>query len=129
VALVYVNTQDPTYLILAATMAALALLRLRSVRQCAKAPPPVNLAQAEELERIYLLYGALHGLTLGLFCFLTIYWSHDYFGEIAGICVTLASATSIAGRNYGSPRMVMIFIMTMTWRISIGFIMRGDMFH
>ncbi|TIP68856.1 MAG: diguanylate phosphodiesterase, partial [Mesorhizobium sp.] len=36
---------------------------------------------------------------------------------------------AIAGRNYGSPRMVMIFIMTMTWSISLGFILRGDVYH
>ena len=36
------------------------------------------------------------------------------------ICVTLASATAISGRNYGSPRMVLIFIITMTWPMSLG---------
>lgn len=129
VVLVYLNTRDPIYLALAVGMGCVALIRLRSVRKWAKAPPPATWGEAEDRERIYLIYGALHGLTLGLFCFLTIYWSHDYFGEIAAICVTLASATSIAGRNYGSPRMVMVFIMTMTWPISVGLIMRGDMFH
>ncbi|MEO3384729.1 EAL domain-containing protein [Mesorhizobium sp. CAU 1741] len=129
IVLVYLNTRDSIYLALALSMAVVALVRLRSVRKWARAPSPANRREAEERERIYLTYGALHGFMLGLFCFLTIYWSHDYFGEIAAICVTLASATSIAGRNYGSPRMVMVFIMTMTWPISVGLIMRGDMFH
>ena len=68
-------------------------------------------------------------LTLGMFCFVGIYFAHDSFAEIAAVCVTLASATAIAGRNYGSPRMVMIFIITLTWPMSLGFILRGDVYH
>lgn len=127
--LVYFNTLDPVYLGLALAMGVLAVLRLASLRRYAGKPAPVTRGEAQEHENIYIFYGAAHGLCLGLFCFLTIYWSPDYFGEIAAICVTLASATSIAGRNYGSPRMVMVFIMTMTWPISFGFILRGDIYH
>ncbi len=129
IVLVYLNTSDPIYLWLALAMGVLAVLRLRSVRHYASKPPPVTFAEAQERERVYIVYGAVHGLFLGVFCFLAIYWSPDYFGEIASICVTLASATSIAGRNYGSPRMVMLFIVTMTWPISMGFILRGDVYH
>lgn len=129
IVLVYFNTRDPIYLVLAVSLGILAFLRLKSVGHYAAKPPPVSRAEARERERVYIYYGAIHGLFLGLFCFITIYWSPDYFGEIASICVTLASATSIAGRNYGSPRMVMVFIMTMTGPISIGFIMRGDVYH
>ena len=129
IVLVYLNTSDPIYLWLAVAMGVLAVLRLRSVRHYASKPPPTDFAEAQERERVYIVYGAAHGLFLGVFCFLAIYWSPDYFGEIASICVTLASATSIAGRNYGSPRMVMLFIMTMTWPISAGFILRGDIYH
>ena len=48
----------------------------------------------------------MHGVALGTFCFIGIYLAHDTFAEIAAVCVTLASVTAIAGRNYGSPRMV-----------------------
>ncbi|MCO5145470.1 MAG: EAL domain-containing protein [Aquamicrobium sp.] len=129
IVLVYLNTSDPIYLWLAVVMGVLAVLRLRSVRHYASKPPPSTFAEAQERERVYIVYGAAHGLFLGVFCFLAIYWSPDYFGEIASVCVTLASATSIAGRNYGSPRMVMLFIVTMTWPISMGFILRGDVYH
>jgi len=129
IVLVYLNTADPIYLWLAVAMGVLAAVRLGSLRRYARKPEPTTRAEAQERERVYIVYGAAHGLFLGLFCFLAIYWSPDYFGEIASICVTLASATSIAGRNYGSPRMVMLFIMTMTWPISAGFILRGDIYH
>ena len=67
--------------------------------------------------------------SLGLFCFVGIYLAHDGFAEIASVAVTLASATSIAGRNYGSPRMVMIFIMTDDMADLARFLLRGDPYH
>jgi diguanylate cyclase (GGDEF)-like protein len=129
VALVYLNTSDAVYLYLGLALGFVAILRLRSVREYSRKPAPTSREEAREWETVYITYGAMHGFLLGLFCFITIYWSPDMFGEMAAVCVTLASATSIAGRNYGSPRMVMVFIMTMTWPISLGFLMRGDVFH
>jgi diguanylate cyclase (GGDEF)-like protein len=81
------------------------------------------------MENVYILWGTLHASTLGLFCFAGIYWAHDQFAEIASVCVTLASVTSIAGRNYGSPRLVMFQIVAATWPISLGFLLRGDVYH
>ena len=129
VLLVYWKTLDQTYLALAAVFFVVALLRMRNIRKYRNAPPPRDVEEARHRENEYIAYASAHGLMLGLFCFVGIYWSHDPFAEISAICVTLASATSIAGRNYGSPRMVMIFIMTMTWPISLGFILRGDIYH
>src|SRR5690606_3339961 len=129
VGLVYVDSGNNIYLLLAISLAVVAAVRLRSVREYSQKPAPTTLEEAKEWERTYIVYGALHGFLLGLFCFLTIYWAPDTFGEIAALCVTLASATSIAGRNYGSPRMVMIFLTTMTWPISLAFLFRGDIYH
>src|SRR5690606_38057490 len=86
-------------------------------------------AEARKMENVYILWGTLHASTLGLFCFAGIYWAQDQFAEIASVCVTLASVTSIAGRNYGSPRLVMFPIVAATWPISLGFLMRGDVYH
>jgi diguanylate cyclase (GGDEF)-like protein len=129
ICLVYWKTEDAIYLALAAAMGLLAVLRLRNIRKYRELPSPKDYKEARRRENDYILYASLHGSLLGSFCFLGIYFAHDNFAEIASVCVTLASATSIAGRNYGSPRMVMIFIMTLTWPISLGFILRGDVYH
>ncbi|MDI6028116.1 EAL domain-containing protein [Corticibacterium sp. UT-5YL-CI-8] len=129
VLLVYWKTSDDTYLWIAGLFLLVAFLRMRNIRKYRYAPPPRDIDEARGRENDYILYASMHGLMLGLFCFAGIYWAHDNFAEIAAVCVTLASATSIAGRNYGSPRMVMIFIATMTWPISLGFILRGDIYH
>ena len=129
VILVYWKTADTLYLAVAGGMVVVGLLRMRNIRKYKNAPPPKDRAEAYRREKDYILFGSMHGFMLGLFCFVGIYLAHDSFAEIASVAVTLASATSIAGRNYGSPRMVMIFIMTMTWPISLGFLLRGDPYH
>ncbi|BCH13407.1 diguanylate cyclase [Mesorhizobium sp. L-2-11] len=129
VVLVYWKTRDPIYIAVAAGFLIVAFLRLRNIRKYRHAPSPKNWEEARRRENDYIFYGSMHGFMLGAFCFAGIYLAHDNYAEIAAVCVTLASATAIAGRNYGSPRMVMIFIMTMTWSISLGFILRGDVYH
>ena len=127
--LVYLKTSDPIYLAVALSILGVGAMRRVSQRPWRRAPPPPDRAEAERLEDVYILWGTLHASTLGLFCFAGIYWAHDQFAEIAAVCVTLASVTSIAGRNYGSPRLVMFQIVAATWPISLGFLLRGDMYH
>ncbi|MDQ6437288.1 EAL domain-containing protein [Mesorhizobium sp. LHD-90] len=127
--LCYWKTDNPVYLYVAAGLMVVAVLRLGNMSKYRNAPKPTDWEEAHRRENDYILYGSLHGSMLGLFCFVAIYLTNDSFAEIAAVCVTLASITSIAGRNYGSPRMVMIFIVTTTWPISLAFILRGDVYH
>jgi diguanylate cyclase (GGDEF)-like protein len=127
--LVYWKTLDPLYLGVAAAMVIVGMLRMRSFKKYNSRPSPKTYEEARERENDYILYGAMHGVTLGTFCLMGIYFAPDNFAEIAAVCVTLATATSIAGRNYGSPRMVIILIIALTWPISLGFLLRGDAYH
>ena len=127
--LVYLKTAEPIYLVTALAIISIGAIRLWAMRRENRAPAPQTRREAQRLENIYIAGGALHGASLGLFCFAGIYWAHDQFAEIAAICITLATATSIAGRNYGSPRMVMVLIVTLTTPITLGFLLRGDIFH
>jgi diguanylate cyclase (GGDEF)-like protein len=132
VILVYWKTTDLAYLLVAAGLIIVGTLRLRNIRKYNRLPSPKTWEEARSRENDYIIFGSMHGFMLGTFCFVSIYLandSHDNYAEIAAVCVTLASVTSISGRNYGSPRMVMIFIMTTTWPISLGFILRGDVYH
>ncbi|MER9890980.1 EAL domain-containing protein [Mesorhizobium sp. M0119] len=132
VILVYWKTMDLAYLLVAAGLIIVGTLRLRNIRKYGRLPSPTTWEEAHNRENDYIIFGSMHGFMLGAFCFVSIYLandSHDNYAEIASVCVTLASVTSIAGRNYGSPRMVMIFIITTTWPISLGFILRGDIYH
>ena len=127
--LAFFKTSASIYLGIALIIITVGSLRLISMNRCRRAPAPTTREDARQLENIYILWGSLHALALGLFCFCGIYWAPDNFAEIAAVSVTLASATSIAGRNYGSPRLVMIQIVAATSPISIGFLLRADVFH
>jgi PAS domain-containing protein len=129
IGVVWWKTAHPLYLVVALFMVLVATLRMRNFRKYNSLPAATTWEEAHKRENDYILYGTLHGLALGSFCLAGIYFAYDPFAEIASVCVTLASATSIAGRNYGSPRMVMIFTVTMTWAISLGFLLRGDFYH
>ena len=129
VVLCFWKTADPIFLYVAVGLMMVAALRLTNMRKYRNAPRPADWHEARQRENDYIIYGSMHGLMLGFFCFAGIYLSNDNFAEIASVSVTLASITSIAGRNYGSPRMVMIFIVTTTWPISLGLILRGDAYH
>jgi len=127
--LVYFKTRQLIYLAIALSIALIGVMRLYSMHRYHSAPQPVTRQEARRRENSYIIWGTLHGLGLGIFCFAGIYAVPDQFAEISSVCVTLATATSIAGRNYGSPRMVMILILALTMPISIGFLMRGDAYH
>ncbi|AWC22601.1 Bacteriophytochrome cph2 [Aminobacter sp. MSH1] len=129
IVVVWWKTAHPLYLVVAICMLLVGTLRMRNFRKYNSLPSPTTWEEAHQRENDYILYGSLHGASLGAFCLAGIYFAHDTFAEIASVCVTLATATSIAGRNYGSPRMVIILIIALTWPISLGFLLRGDAYH
>ncbi|AMX96331.1 EAL domain-containing protein [Mesorhizobium sp. M7A.F.Ca.US.014.04.1.1] len=129
IGLVWWKGGDPRYLLVAISMVLIGVFRMRNFRKYNSMPSPTTWEEAHKRENDYILYGSLHGLTLGAFCLLGIYFARDGFAEIASVCLTLATATSIAGRNYGSPRMVTILTIALTWPISLGFLLRGDIYH
>ena len=128
-ALVFAKTGELIYLAITVGFIVIGGARLVRMDECRRAAPPITRDEARRLENVYIFWGTLHASMLGVFCFVGIYWAQDQFAEIAAVCVTLASATSIAGRNYGSPRLVMCQIVAATWPISLGFLLRGDIYH
>ncbi|MFZ1682022.1 MAG: EAL domain-containing protein [Rhizobiaceae bacterium] len=127
--MVYWKTGSTAYLMVAGMIAFAGVVRIAQITRFENRPPPSNQAEAKAAERAYVVTGAFHAASLGAFCLTGIYFAHDPFGEIASVAVTVASASSIAGRNYGSPRMVMILVVAATFPISVGFILRGDFYH
>lgn len=129
ITLVWLNTGNPTYLAVMTCLLAVGAIRLVNMRHINAKPPATTRAEAQKRENYYILFGALHGATLGCFSLVAIYSGEDSFSETAAVCIALATATGIAGRNYGSPRMVNILVIALTLPMAIGFILRGDFFH
>ena len=71
----------------------------------------------------------IQGLSAGLFAFVALYWVPDVFGEVAAISALLASTITIAGRNFGSRKMVAILSLSVLGPIALGLMLKGDIYH
>ena len=129
IALVWVKTDNSALFLAIVIACAAGVIRVLHMRKFASLPPLATREEARKHEDHYIIYGAMHGMTLGTFSLVAIYTAQDSFRQIAAVCISLATATGIAGRNYGSPRMVIILIVTLTCPMSLGFVLRGDFYH
>jgi diguanylate cyclase (GGDEF)-like protein len=123
------SDREPIYLGVAAVLLGLGLWRYFGMRRFHRIGTIANRAEAWEWEREYLIKGSIQAFALGFFCFISLYVSTDPFAQLAGFGVTLSSLVTVAGRNYGSPRMVAIFAASFVGPIGLGLVLRGDFPH
>jgi diguanylate cyclase (GGDEF)-like protein len=126
--LVYLKTQNPIYLGLAALMVAAGLGRYYAMSKVDPASI-VTYDDAIRREQYYIVAGTLQGLAVGLFAFVALYVAPDVFGEVAAVSSVLASTITIAGRNFGSRRMVSILSLSVIGPIALGLMLKGDFYH
>ncbi|RWD01297.1 MAG: EAL domain-containing protein [Mesorhizobium sp.] len=125
--MVYWRNGQSVFLILAAALLGIGVWRYFSLRRFHRSGGEIrDAADATRWEREYILKGSLQGLLLGLFCFISIYVYSDSYAEIGALAITLGSLVTVVGRNYGSPRMVMIFAVTFVGPIAAALILRVD---
>ena len=118
---------DPIYLAVAAVLFTIGMWRYLGMRRFHRIGTIGNSAEAWKWEREYLVKGSIQAFALGFFCFISLYVSADAFAQLAGFGVTLSSLVTVAGRNYGSPRMVAIFAASFVGPIGLGLVLRGDL--
>ncbi|MDN2565136.1 EAL domain-containing protein [Aquibium sp. A9E412] len=122
----YWNNGNPVFAALAPLLLAVGLWRYAGLRRFHSAPRELDFAAAQRWEREYVVKGSLQGLALGSFCFIAIYLYPDPYAELGAVAVTLGSIVTVVGRNYGSPRMVLIFATTFVGPIAAGLVLRLD---
>ncbi|BCG84218.1 diguanylate cyclase [Mesorhizobium sp. 113-3-9] len=126
--MVYWRHGQPIFLALAGALLGIGVWRYFSLRRFHRSGGEIrDAADATKWEREYILKGSLQGLLLGFFCFISIYVYSDSYAEIGALSVTMASLVTVVGRNYGSPRMVMIFAVTFVGPIAAALILRFDL--
>ncbi|MCR4264929.1 bifunctional diguanylate cyclase/phosphodiesterase [Nitratireductor sp. ZSWI3] len=86
-------------------------------------------ASALAWERRYLWWGSMHGVVVGAFGFVSIFWGNDSFAELAAVSAILCGTITIAGRNYGSRKMVSVLTLTIVFPIALALMMKGDIYH
>lgn len=126
--LVYWKTQEPVYFVLATLMTIAGLARYYAILRV-NPSSIVTYQDAERRERYYIVAGTIQGLIAGLFAFVALYWVPDVFAEVAAISSLLASTITIAGRNFGSRKMVAILALSVLGPISLALMLKGDFFH
>jgi diguanylate cyclase (GGDEF)-like protein len=126
--LVYWKTGEPIYLVLAIMMTAASLGRYLAIRRV-DPESIVGYETALRWERYYIVAGTIQGFCVGLFAFVSLYVAPDSFGEIAAISMVLASTITIAGRNFGSRKMVAILSVSVLAPITLGLMLKGDFYH
>lgn len=127
--LVYWNNGLPIYALLGFLLLAIGVWRYAGMRKFKKSGQIASREEAWRWEREYLIKGSIQAFTLGFFCFISLYLSTDPFAQLAGFGVTLGSIVTVAGRNYGSARMVNIFAACFVGPIGLGLVLRGDFAH
>ncbi len=128
IGLVWVNSGNPAYLAVLLCLLVVGLARVLDMHKFSTLSL-VSREEARRRENIYIVLGAMHGAALGMFSLIAIVSAESNFSETAAVCIVLATALAIAGRNYGSPRMVIILIVALTFPMALGFILRGDFYH
>jgi diguanylate cyclase (GGDEF)-like protein len=127
--LVYWNSGKPIYAAISVLLLGLGVWRYLSLRKFQREGRMETREEAERWERDYIIKGSIQAFSLGLFCFTSLYISTDAFAQLAGFGVTMGSLVTVAGRNYGSSRMVIIFTASFIGPIGLGLVMRGDFPH
>jgi diguanylate cyclase (GGDEF)-like protein len=89
----------------------------------------IDESDAQRWEKHYIFRGSAQAFSLGLFCFVAFFVARDHFAEIVAVCLTFGSIVTVAGRNYGSPRMVAIFSACFLTPYGLGLVLRGDIAH
>jgi diguanylate cyclase (GGDEF)-like protein len=124
--LVFWKNGNPIYIPLGVLLFGVGIWRYLGMLKFTKTGTIANRAEAAAWERHYVIRGSVQALTIGLFCLLAFYPFNDHFAEIVAILMTFGSIVTVAGRNYGSPRMVAVFSAAFLLPIGTGLILRAN---
>lgn len=124
--LVYWQDRKPIYLVLALMLLIVGIWRYLGMLKFTKSGGITNRAEAKAWEDSYIFRGTIQALTIGAFCFMSTCVVSDPFAEFAANCVALGSLVTVAGRNYGSSRMVTVFGAAFLGPLGLGLVLRGD---
>ncbi|UUP16930.1 putative signaling protein [Nitratireductor thuwali] len=126
--LLYLKTGDIAHLVMAPLMLGAGFGRYWLITRVDHALIS-DYASALRWEQRYILWGSIHGLIVGTFGFSAIFFGSDPFSELAAVSAVLCGAITIAGRNYGSTKMVSILTLTIVFPMALGLMLKGDIYH
>ncbi|MGN6767485.1 MAG: putative bifunctional diguanylate cyclase/phosphodiesterase [Rhizobiaceae bacterium] len=127
--LVYWKNGSPIYAGLSLLLFSVGTWRYLQMLKFTRSGVIADEADARRWERSYLFQGTVQVVPIGLFCFTATYLVTDSFAQMAAVYLCFGSLVSVAGRNYGSSRMVVVFSLALLMPIGIGLALKGDIPH
>jgi diguanylate cyclase (GGDEF)-like protein len=126
VLVVFWENGSPVYAGIAVALFGVGIWRYAKMLEFTRTGTIADQADAEKWERSYLFQGTVQALAIGFFCFTATYLVNDSFAEMAAVFLAFGSLVTVAGRNYGSRRMVMVFSSAFIFPIGIGLVLHGE---
>jgi diguanylate cyclase (GGDEF)-like protein len=117
---------SPIYAGIAVALFGIGIWRYARMLEFTRSGTIADEADAQRWERSYLFQGTVQALAIGFFCFTATYLKNDPFAEMAAVFLAFGSLVTVAGRNYGSQRMVLVFSTAFIFPIGIGLILHGE---
>lgn len=122
----YWTSTSEIYLWLAATLFAVGVWRFFGMQRFRRSAAEIDRAEAARWERDYVLRGTVQAVVIGLFGVVAIAIVPMDFIVLAAACALFGSIVTVAGRNYGSSRMVVIFSAAFLAPFGVGLMMKGE---
>jgi diguanylate cyclase (GGDEF)-like protein len=92
-----------------------------------RAPSQINVADAWEIK--YQIGALSIGITMGIWCFITIYYTDDPVAHMLCTAVTIATAAGGAGRTYARPWIYHLQILFACGPMAVALVLRGDPYY
>ncbi|MEA2933765.1 MAG: hypothetical protein QOD74_411 [Variibacter sp.] len=125
-----VKTGEPILFLCAAGAAAISGLRTMEMRAYAFSRPRIKTVQeAARWEFRYAVGTSAHIALLGAWCVIGFHFSDDPFVEVVSLSSTIANLIGVAGRNFGSRRLVAVQIVCAAPLITAALFTNKDVYH
>src|SRR5690606_1817633 len=121
---------SPSLYIIAVLFAVLGVARYANMRAFWRtAISNDDVAAAEYWENRAVVLGGMLASVYGLWCLVAMLIVRDPYAELVSASLTIAVMVGICARNFGLDRLVTIQMVLVILPLSLGLLLRGDVFH
>ena len=124
------KTADPAFALCAVLLTAVSIARAWDMgRFAGHAAQDLTTQQARSWERRYTIGSSLYVLLMGSWCFLAFARTADPVVQLLSFSMTLVNMIGVAGRNYGSKRLVSAQLISAGIPLFLGLFWMGDIYY